>query len=309
MTLLSFPLDDERIQDLERLSALGYTPEQMAVFFDVDKIFFVQAALDVETKIHYHIQRGKLLSRAKEEMALLEAAEKGEVKESQHLHEIRRDRGWDLSKLAIYGGFKDDGIIQKIKDHLEEGSSSKLSAEEAIWLDALTLAHSLYRKYGRRNAVQFFIKTYELKHRNASEIVDEALTLFYVDRGVEKKAMRHMMADEILESAIIVRDNAKSAREWEVWTNMKMAAAKLLGLDKEDPIKPDGSAFQKPVTVLSLQPSDIGIPEINRQIVARQVESLPIPEREKIKLLGDAMIETINLEDRLYDMEKNHQAE
>jgi hypothetical protein len=308
MTELSFPLDEQRIEELQRLAALGYSPEDMALYFDVDKIYFLQAAFDVNSKVYYYIERGKFLARAKEEMALLEAAEKGEVKESEQLNKIRRDRGWQLSKLDIFGGFKDKKIIQRIQDHIQNGSTNDLSTEESIWLDALTLAHSLYRKYGRRNTVEFFIKTYQLKHRNASEIVDEALSLFYVDRGVEKKALRHLFAEEILEGSLVVRDNAVSARDWEVYTNMKMAAAKLLELDKEDPEKADPSQYLKPIRVYALQTEHLGLPDINRQDVARQIESLPIPERDKVRLRQEALLENINLEDRLNDLEEKYQA-
>jgi hypothetical protein len=146
MESLTFTLDEEREQELERLSALGYTPQEMAVYFDVDKAVFLQKALDVDDEVYYRIQRGKLMSAAKEQLALLESAEKGTIAAGERLSNIRRDRGWKMSKLDIFGGFEDKRLIESIRDYIESGSINKLSKEEAIYIDALTLFNSMSRK-------------------------------------------------------------------------------------------------------------------------------------------------------------------
>jgi len=65
----------------------------------------------------------------------------------------------------------------------------------------------------------------------------------------------------------------------------------------------------KPVRYYSIDPGDVGLHTIDRQQVARQIESLEIPEREKIRVRQDARIEHVNLEERLNELEENSQSE
>lgn len=307
---LTFPLDDERITELESLAALGYSPEEMAVYFDVDKFFFVQAALDVESKVHYHIKRGQLMSVAKEQMSLLGDAEKGNVTASQQLGKIRRSRGWELSRLDIFGGAIDKKLLRKLEDYIQGGSINELSTEEAIYLDALSLFNSMSRKYGRRNTIKFFTRDpWNLAYRRASEMYDEAVTLFYTDRNIEKKALRNMYADQLDEAALIVRDNAESSKDWEVYGNLIDKAARMRELDKPDPEKLDKEIYLKPLRYYSLDPASVGLPTINRQELANQIEALEIPEREKARLKQEASLENIKLEDRFNELEKEAKGE
>ncbi len=306
---LSFPLDEKRIEDLQRLAAIGYEPKEMAMYFDVDPVFFAQAANNVDSKVYYYIERGKLLSVATEQMNLLADAEKGTVSASEHLGKIRRNRGWQTSKLDIFGGFKDKKLIQKLQDYVDGGSINDLPTEEAIYMDALNLMHGMYRKYGRRNTVAFFVKTYGMKLSRASEMMDEALSLFYRDRSLAKPALRHLLAENLQEASAVVRENAQSAKDWETYGNLTVQAAKLLQLDKDDPEKLDKEIYLQPLRHFSLDPEDVGLPAINRNDLAKQIEGLEIPEREKSRLRQEARLETINLEERLNELEKESKGE
>jgi hypothetical protein len=136
---------------------------------------------------------------------------------------------------------------------------------------------------------------------------DEAVTLFYTNRNVEKKALRNMYADQMDEAALIVRDNAESAKDWEVYGNLTEKAYKMRGLDKEDPKKLDKGVYLKPLRYYSLDSAVVGLPEINRQELASQIEALEIPEREKSRLRMEANMEQIKIEDRLNELEKEAQ--
>lgn len=303
-------LTEEVSKELENLSALGYSLEEMAMYFDTDKVFFIQAAQNPDSKIYYFIERGKLMAAAKEQLELLKAAEGGNVTASEHLGKIRRTRNWEISRLDIFGGFEDKKLLEKLNDYVQSGGSIPLKNEEAIYLDALLLFNSMGRRYGRRNTVAFFTKKpFGLKYSRASEMYDEAINLFYADRNIERKAMRSLFAEQLQEAAAVVRDNANSSKDWEVYGNLLVQASKMLGLDKDDPEKPPAEQFQKPIKHYSLSPGDVGLHEIDRQDVARQIESLEIPEREKIRVLQDARIEHVNLEERLNELEEDSQSE
>lgn len=307
---LGLSLTEEVTNELENLSALGYSPEQMAMYFDVDKVFFIQAAQNEDSKIYYYIQRGKLMAAAKEQLELLKAAETGNVTASEQLGKIRRNKSWEISKLDIFGGFEDKHLLEKLNDYVQSGSVIGMKNEEAIYVEALLVMAGMGRKYGRRNAVAFFTKRpFNLKYARASEMFDEAINLFYADRQIERKAMRHKLAEQLQEAAMVVRENAASAKDWEVYGNLLIQSGKMLGLDKDDPEKPPAEQYAKQIKHFSLAPEDVGLHAIDRQQVARQVEILDIPEREKIRLLQDARVEHVNLEERLNELEEDSQSE
>ena len=177
-------------------------------------------------------------------------------------------------------------------------------------MEALTLYNSMYRKYGRRNTIAFFTKEpFNLKHSRASEMMDEALNLFYSDRNIEKKALRHLKAEQLEEAANIVRDNAQSSKDWEVYGKLLMHAAKLQELDKPDPERLPKEIYQKPFRIYNLDPGAVGIPGINRQLVADQIEMLEIPERDKIRVRKDAMLEQINIQETINELQEESQSE
>ncbi|MFY0628645.1 MAG: hypothetical protein JXR07_20270 [Reichenbachiella sp.] len=304
----SITLSEDQFEELESMAALGYSLPKMAMYFDVDKKSFLQKAHDVESPIYYHIQRGQLMSEAKEQLVILSDAQKGDVPASKQLSEIRRARNWKISKLDIFGGMDHKKSIEILEDYLQSGSLNQLSSEEAIYIEALTLFNSLYRKFGRRNTVNFFTKKpFNLTYSRASEMFDEALNLFYIDRNVEKRALRNLKAEQIEEAAIVVRDNAQTSRDWEVYGNLQMQAAKLRELDKPDPEVLSKETYQKPVRIYSLDPQSVGIPKIERQEVANQIEALEIPERDKIRLKQDAMLELIQIEEKFHELQEESQ--
>nr|WP_294897823.1 hypothetical protein [uncultured Pedobacter sp.] len=298
-------LDPDQLEELERLSALGYTPEDLALYFMKDEKQFIITANDPESTINRHIRRGKMMSLAREQLAILQSAEGGNITAHQQLDKIRRDRGFEITKLDIFGGFDDPSKFQKLQDYIDSGCKDDLSNEEVIWIEALTLMNSMDRKYGRRHTIAFFQKPpFNLTYSRASEMYDEAQNLFYIDRNVEKKAMRNKKAEQVEEAAAVMLAMAKCAKDFEVYGNLQMQAAKLRELDKADTVPLAKELYIKPVRVFSLDPTTINLPKINRTELAAQIEALEIPERDKARLAQDAMVEQITFEDNLNELQE-----
>lgn len=296
-------LTEEQITQLESLAALGYEPADMALIFKLDETQFCKAAADPASNINFHIRRGKLMSVAKEEMAILEKTEKGDITASQQLSKIRRNRGFEISKQDIFGSFDDKKAYQKLEDFIESGSKADLSSEEAIYLEALTMMHSMDRKYGRRKTVAFFTKApFNLAYSRASEMYDEAVNLFYSDRKIEKKALRYKKAELLEELARMGLQMVNSVRDLEVIGNLQMQAAKLQELDKPDAEKLPSELYRKQYRVFSLDPEKVGIPGINRQQLADQIDSLEIPEADKLRIRQDARLEDVTFEDNINEL-------
>ena len=298
----NFGLDEEQLEKLEKLAALGYDPGDIARYFNLPVKPFEHIANDPTSHINYRIEAGKFKALANESLSILYQAEGGDIDASKRLQDIRKNRGFKISKDDIFGS-TDRKSLQALEDWIQGGSKSDLKTDEKIYLDALTLMNSMDRKYGRRNTVEFFVKTYGLKHARASEMYDEAINLFYSDRNVDKKALRIKKAEFLEDLARAAFANAETAKDIEVASNIEMKAAKLRGLDQPDPEKLPAEAFRRPVRVFSLDPSDVGLPMLNRNTIAKQIDALEIPEADKSRLRKDARIEPVQLEQYLDELE------
>lgn len=308
--VLSDRLTDKQLTELERLAALNFTYEEMALYFELDSDQFVVEANDEKSRIYYHVRRGKLIVAAQEQVALLEDAIAGNVIASQQLGKIRRTREFEVSKKDVFGGFDDLSKFEKLQDYILSGSSSDLSADESIYLEALTLMNSMDRKYGRRQTITFFTKPpFKLTYAKARDMYDEAVNLFYTDRNIEKLALRHKKAEALDEMARIARQTAKTPKDLEIAANIMMQAAKLQELDRPDPTVLPKAVYQKPIRLFVLDPSQVGLGSINRHKVAEQIDQLNIPESVKIGLRGDAFIEDVKFEEILDELEEETQSE
>ena len=112
-------LPDDKYEELERLSALGYSEADMAMYFDVPRDDFSRAALDPESKINYHIRRGVLMSGALEQMGLLSDAEKGNVQAIQMLYKVRYRRQFEVAKREIPNI---SGKIERMRENNDGGT-------------------------------------------------------------------------------------------------------------------------------------------------------------------------------------------
>ncbi|WP_421977837.1 hypothetical protein [Roseivirga seohaensis] len=296
-------LSDDEQAELERLAALGYTVGKMAMYFGLDEKAFIKEAATEESEIHFRIERGKLRSEAAEKMKILEAAERGNVTASQQLRNLKRDRSWDISLLDIFGAADDEAFL-RLQDYLENGSSAKLSDNEEIYLDALNVMVHMDRKYGRRNTIAYFVKQ-GLKHARAAQMYDEAISLFYIDRNIENKALRNRYADQLDEAARLVLKESKSSKDLEIYGNLIAKAAKIRGLEKDDPAVLPVEAYNKPVRFVSLDPADIGLPPINRNALLQQIEELDIPGKDQTRIKKEAMLLPFNLIERLDELKED----
>lgn len=298
-------LSEEDLANLEKLSALDYTIEQMAMYFLSNLDDFKSAANDPNSTIAYHIARGKLISVAQEQMNILSAAEKGNISASQQLANLRRTRGFKISKEEMFGTFDNAKTLRIFENWVEGGCKEELSKEEQLYLEALSMMNSMDRKYGRKNTIAFFTKPpFSLPQNRAAAMYDEALNLFNTDRNVNKKAYRNKYADELDEAAIIVRDNATVARDWEIFGNLKTQAGRMRGLDEKEPDPVPKELYIKPVRLFTLDPTLVSLPPINRQEVADQIAALEIPEADKRRISADALLTNINLDEQLNELEE-----
>lgn len=112
-----------------------------------------------------------------------------------------------------------------------------------------------------------------------------------------------MMYDNLQKAAQVVLINAHSSKDMEVYGNLMIQAAKIKQLDKPDPQKRK-EVNEKHIKIYMLDTQAVGIPQVNRQLLAEQIDSIPdIPEREKVRLKRDAQVIDVDIIEMLDDQE------
>lgn len=96
------PFDLEQLEDLERLSALGYSVEEMAMYFDCPVDDFKHDAKTEGCTIHYHIRRGKLTIKANAAMKIMASAEAGNITAAQQLAKVQKERDYQDLLNQLY---------------------------------------------------------------------------------------------------------------------------------------------------------------------------------------------------------------
>ena len=79
------------LEEYQKLASLGYSPEQLAMYYDVrlDEFLFYFSLL--HSPLKYYYDRGQLVQQAKEAIVMTDAAATGEnVTQAQRLDKMRR---------------------------------------------------------------------------------------------------------------------------------------------------------------------------------------------------------------------------
>lgn len=299
-------LTDEEWDKLETLSALDFSNDQIAVYFDINKTVFKQISSDPNSFLSERLNAGKVKQDADERLALYNLALTGDVPAQKQIHEVKRTRAFKISKLDIFGSFENKKVLEKLNDYLQSGADMDISVEEQLYIDTLVFMRDMDNQYGRRATVDFFVKHYKLKHQRASEMYDESINLFYGNRNINKKALRHKYAERLENAANVVASNAETSRDWEVYGNLMKQAATMQELDKPDVEKLPKEMYMPPVKIYTLDPDTVGLPSINRNELAAEIDALEQPESVKSSLRQDAMIDPIDLVAKLDKIEEEY---
>lgn len=198
----------------------------------------------------------------------------------------------------------DKSYFDTLQDYIASGCTMELTADELDYYNTLYALVGINRKYGKDNAIAFLMhEPFNVERLRARKMYSEAINLFYLNDTIENNAHRNMMFDNLMKAAQVVLQNAVSSKDMEVYGNLNIQAAKIKQLDKPNPVKPK-EIDEKPIKIYDLNPEAVGLDAANRQILAAQIDSVDLPEREKVRLKRDANIVDIDFEEMLNDQEE-----
>lgn len=79
-----------RWDEYEKLAAVGYKPEQIAMFYNAPKNEFMYYFMLIDSKLQYHYNRGILWHQAREGLGMLEDADTNAT-QAQRLDKLRKN--------------------------------------------------------------------------------------------------------------------------------------------------------------------------------------------------------------------------
>lgn len=198
----------------------------------------------------------------------------------------------------------DKSYFDTLQDYIASGCTMELTADELDYYNALYALVGINRKYGKDNAIAFLMhEPFNVERMRARKMYSEAINLFYLNDTIENNAHRNLMYDNLMKAAQVVLQNAVSSKDMEVYGTLNIQAAKIKQLDKPDPVKPK-EIDDKPIKIYDLNPEAVGLSSANRQVLAAQIDSVDLPQTEKIRLKRDANIVDIDFEEMLNDQKK-----
>ncbi len=90
--------------EYEKLAAIGYTPEKIAMYYRINKLEFMYYYMLIDSKLKWHYERGILYYQAKEGIGMLDDATVS-VTQAQRLDKLRSEIAFQTAKdEIIYGG-------------------------------------------------------------------------------------------------------------------------------------------------------------------------------------------------------------
>lgn len=290
-------LTEEERETLRKLGALNWAESDVCGYFGFDPQWFHSQWCDPDSEISRLVRQGGLQERAKVEMAIFSNAQSGDIDSVSKFQEITRDKSFSMSKLDLFGGSADIDAFARIQAYISSGTKSGLTDDETIYLDLLTMVYSLDSRFGKRKTIKFLTsKPFDFSYERAGNVYAEALEMFYSNRNVSKDTLRAKSADQYDALYHLALDAAKTAKDYEIASGILSQKAKVLGLDRADPVKLPGQQYQKQYRILSLSPEVIGLPAANRDELAAQIDSmtdLPATERDRLKM--EASIEDMDI--------------
>jgi len=93
----------EQYREVENLAGLGYTIRQLSMYFNRDFQQLLLEYADENSPFRYHYDRGRLIARARVDMATLESAQKGNISAQQIFNKRSKEQQYKTLKEQLFG--------------------------------------------------------------------------------------------------------------------------------------------------------------------------------------------------------------
>lgn len=190
--------------------------------------------------------------------------------------------------------------LDVIYDFIENGDPENADSGVVDYLELMDKVRGMYLRFdrwGSKEAIlKHLMKVEKLSRYLASKLYNDTLEYFYCDNEISKDAWRNILADKMEKTInmaiMMIQDTSDADRV----TKMIQRLAYLRRLDKDDPEELPEEWFQKPWKLYAMDAKFLGLPEVNRQELAKQIDTLPeLSEKERELIKREAAVLPIKL--------------
>jgi hypothetical protein len=184
--------------------------------------------------------------------------------------------------------------LDDIYRFLETGNPDNAPQEIVRYLELLDKCHSLILRidsFGNKNAIlKHFMVTEKLSRYKASQIYNETIEYFYMDKQVSKRAWANFYANILDQEINYARLTKTTPADSKVVGDLVRKAAELRGVFEAEKEELPEELFQKPIVVYTGDILNVGLPKADRnkikELIDKKVPNLT--EKEKQRLYQEA---------------------
>lgn len=234
------------------------------------------------------IERRKRLNTAKEElMGRVLFGRPDDIKEMVREMEVMPNDRTLPTKL-------DELELHEIEAYIERGEFKSLPEHMAVYLSWMEIAHDWYYKFKSRTWVLKYLVANckdsdgnHISHYFAEKIWNDMMVFFYPDRNFRKNNWLRYLAERIeMGAALALEDN-----DFETYGKNMERAAKVLSMISEEKKNTDPRLLDRRPRFFMTNARELGIPDVDRFALARQIDEMDITEKEKLMAKRDLGVE------------------
>lgn len=190
----------------------------------------------------------------------------------------------------------EDNKYDALVAFIETGAQGELPDELIEYLSILELIRGMHMRYENRNAIIKFLQQppYNLSEYKAVNYYSNAINFFYLNNKIKKQAWRNVYAEKLDRAADLVLKTAINSKDIDVYKSIISDAREMRQLNEPEAEDIPEEFFKKPNKVYIMDPRKVGHQRANRNLLAKHIDDLDIPETDKQRLKQDAMIEDID---------------
>jgi len=285
----------QQIEAIEELSGMNWVPEDIAMYLDIPAETFMQEFHNLDSRLRYHYDRGRLITQAKVDRDNLRRAQDGNLTSLQMVKKDMYHRSIENMKkqLQVDQGRecldKAKTEYARLQEYVERGQINDLPQDMVVYYEQLDYIRSLYNKWNSRNYIikMVCLKWPDINMIQAGKLYCDTLNFFYLDNQVKLETWGNVYAEKLeqLASLAFTLNDIKESKSCIV------EAARLRGVGKDKPADLPSELYDRRPVINIIDPRMFGITSINRRKLAEFLDGLDITENEKVLLRRDAGME------------------
>ncbi|WP_196890381.1 hypothetical protein [Aureivirga marina] len=192
-----------------------------------------------------------------------------------------------------------EGIHYEIlTEWVANGKNDVLDEEMTLYLEQIDLVRDLYYKWKvKKQIVKILLQKYpDLSKAAAETRYHDSMNFFYSDRQTKKEAYRAMLAEKIETLANLAATTARDEKGIITAGKLLKMAYEVSGAGEKEPEKLPEHLLIPKTPIYTINADHIeDLERVDRNMLAAQIDSMDITEKQKDKLKSEAQVEPFKM--------------